>query len=326
MIKISLKPYSETFIKILGLFLLIIGLVGLYYGPLEIYCFYFFSKGGQFYYPGFQIGSLWFAYLVIQNAAYYIVAFLLIPIGIGTFKLQDWGWKLSLNLLYIWLILGISIISSFVISIPEFIKNINLSVISLILAVMALIGIIIPFIFIKLYRSEILKNVFKNRNKNFIDKIPQAVLLICSLNIIFILLLHASALLQYIFPFFGKIILHREGVHYISSAVFILAILTYGFWKRYFLAFWGLIIYYGLMLVSITMTFSKYSLTDLINLLNLPSYEQSQMIPVLSVFLNFNLTALLSSFLIIILCLIIYSKKYFQNMPEKSEDTLSFEN
>jgi hypothetical protein len=324
--KISSKPYLKTFIKISGVFLLIIGLIGIYYGPLEIICFYFFSKGGQFYYEGFQIGSLWFAYLVIQNAGYYIVAFLLIPIGIGTFKLHDWGRKLFLNLIYIWLILGISITSSFIVSIPEFIKSINLSTISLILVVMALIGIIIPFIFIKTYESERLRNIFKNKSNNFIYEIPQAVLLICSLNIIFILLLHAGALLQYIFPFFGKIILHREGVHYISSAVFILAILTYGFWKRYLLAFWGLIIYYGLMLVSITMTFSKYSLTDIINLLNLPSYEQSQMIPVLSVFLNFNLTALLGSFLVIILCLIVYSKKYFQNTPEKSEDALSFEN
>ncbi len=254
------------------------------------------------------------------------MAFLLIPTGIGTFKLHDWGRKLSLNLRYIWLILGISITSTFIVSLPEFLKNINLSAISFILVFIALIGIIIPFIFIKTYKSERLRNIFKNKNKNFIDEVPQAVLLICSLNIIFILLLHAGALLQYIFPFFGKIILHREGVHYISSAVFILAILTYGFWKRYSWAFWGLIIYYGLMLVSITMTFSKYSLTDIINLLNLPSYEQSHMVPILSVFLDFNLTAILGSFLVIILCLIIYSKKHFQSTPEKNEDSLSFEN
>ena len=80
------KPYLKIFIKILGVILLLIGLLGLIYGPCEIYCFYFFSKGDPFYYEGFQIGTFWFAYLTIQNAAYYILALLLIPIGIGTLK------------------------------------------------------------------------------------------------------------------------------------------------------------------------------------------------------------------------------------------------
>lgn len=317
--KISLKPYLETIIKILGIFLIIIGLVGLWYGPAEIYCFYFFSAGGKFYYEGFQMGSLFFAYLVIQNAAYYIVAFLLIPIGIGTFKLQNWGRKLSLNLLYIWLILGVSITSTFVISIPEFLKGINIYIISLIWLVMALFGVIIPFGFIKIYQSSKLRSIFKNKSKNWIDKVPQAILLICSLNILFILLLHASALLQYIFPLFGKIILHREGVYYVSSAVFILAILTYGFWKRHFWAFWGLIIYYLLMLISIITTFSKYSLPDIINLLNFPPFEQSHLISVFSILSNFNLTALLGSFLVIIIGLTIYSRKYFHNTPKTNK-------
>lgn len=321
--KISFKPYLETFIRILGIFLLIVGLVCLWYGPAEIYCFYFFSAGGKFYYDSFQIGSLWFAYLVIQNAAYYIIAFLLIPIGIGTFKLQNWGRKLSLNLLYIWLILGISIISSFLISIPEFIKSINSFTISLVLAIIVLFGIIIPFIFIKIYKSKKLESIFKNKDKYWIDKVPQAILLICSLNVLFILLLNTSALLQYIFPLFGKIILHQEAVYYISSAVFILAIITYGFWKRYFWAFWGLVIYYTLMLISIIMTFSKYSILEIINMLNFPSYEQTHLISIFSILLNFNLTVLLSSFIVIILCLSIYSLKYFHNIPKTGNEEAS---
>lgn len=309
--KISFKSYLETFMKILGIFLLLIGLLGLFYGPLEIYCFYLFSAGGKFYYEGFQIGSLWFAYLVIQNAAYYIVAFLMIPIGIGTFKLQDWGRKLSLNLFYIWIVLGISITSSFIASIPGFLKNLNLLTIIIILALIAIFGIIISFVFIKIYRNEKIKSVFKNRNNNWICNVPQAILLICSLNIFFILFLHASALFQYIFPLFGKIILHREAVIYVSTAVFILAILTYGIWKRYLLAFWGLLIYYLIMLISILITFSKYSIPEIINLLNIPSFEQTQIIPVLSILLNFNLAAFFCSFLIIILVLTIYSRNLF---------------
>lgn len=312
--KIRLRPYSELFMKILGITLLIIGLVGLFYGPLEIYCFYLFSGGGPFYYEGFQIGSFWFAYLTIQNSAYYIVTFLLIPIGIGTVELQNWARKLSLNLLYIWIVLGISITSSFIFALPEFLKNLNSAIFTVILLFLALFGIIIPAVLIKIYKSKKLKKVFKNRSENFIERIPQSILLVCSLNIIFILILHASTLFQYIFPLFGKIILQRESVIYVTMAVFILAILSYGFWKKYFWAFYGLIIYYGLMLISIMMTFSKYSILDIIGLLNFPPYEQSQMISVLTPLLNFNLTALFGSFLVFTLLSAIYSRKYFHNV------------
>jgi len=313
---ISPQPYSELFMKILGIILLIIGLVGLYYGPYEIYCFYLFSSGGPFYYEGFQIGSSWFAYLTIQNAAYYVVAFLLLPIGIGTFKLQNWARKLSLNLLYIWIILGISIMSSFIFALPEFFKTLNLTLATVILLVMALFGIVIPAVLIKIYKSNKVKTVFKNKSENWIERIPQTILLVCSLNIIFILILHASTLFLYIFPLFGKFIFQRESVIYVTMAVFILAILTYGFWKKYFLAFYGLILYYGLMLISVIMTFSQYSLLDVIGLLNFPSYEQNYIIPVSS-FLNFNLTALFGSFLVLTLLSIIYSRKYFHNTSLK---------
>nr|WP_319373853.1 hypothetical protein [uncultured Methanobacterium sp.] len=181
----------------------------------------------------------------------------------------------------------------------------------MILLSMALFGIVTPTVLIKMYNHDKIRSIFKNRSNNCIEKIPQELLLVCSLNILFILILHASALFQYIFPLFGKMIIHREAVLCVSSAVFILAILTYGFWKKSFWAFWGLILYYGLALISVIMTFNKYSLTEVISLLNLPAYEQSNMISVFSILLNFNLTALFGSLLVITVLITIYSRKYF---------------
>ncbi len=310
---INLKPYSESLIRVLGVILLVIGLIGLFYGPLEIYCFYMFSAGGQFYYDGFQIGSLWFAYLTIQNAVYYIVAFFMIPIGIGTIKLKNWGRKLSLNLLYIWLIVGISLTISFITTTPQLSQKLNLFVTLIIFVFICLMGIIIPFILIKIYNSQKIKHLFKNKSNNCIDKISQVILLVCCLNILFILFLHTSPLFQYIFPLFGKIIIHREAVPYISICVVFLAILTYGYYKKYLLAFWGLIVYYGLLLVSIILTFSKYSVSEIITLLNYPVHEQNVMIPLLYFVTNYTLTAFLASFITITLCLIIYSRKSFYN-------------
>jgi len=202
--------------------------------------------------------------------------------------------------------------SSFIFALPEFLKTLNLTLATVILLVMALFGIVIPAVLIKIYKSNKVKTVFKNKSENWIERIPQTILLVCSLNIIFILILHASTLFLYIFPLFGKFIFQRESVIYVTMAVFILAILTYGFWKKYFLAFYGLILYYGLMLISVIMTFSQYSLLDVIGLLNFPSYEQNYIIPV-SGFLNFNLTAFFGSFLVLTLLSAMYSRKYFHN-------------
>lgn len=310
--KLSFQPYLEKTVKLLGLLLLLIGLIGLFYGPLEIYCFYMFSAGGKFYYEGFQIGTLWFAYLVIQNALYYIIAFLLIPIGIGTFKLRDWSRKLSLNLLYIWLILGISLISGFILSIPSLFHGISLSTISIISLIMSIAGIVFPLILIKIYRNRNFKKVFKNKNNKWIVRVPQVILLICSLNILFILFLHVCTLLQFIFPFFGNIFLHREAVIFVGVSIFTLAILTYGIWMKYFWAFWGLLTYYSAMLISVLTTFSRYNIQDIINLLNLPSYEQTQILPLINVILNFNIAAFFGTYLIIILLLLcFYSRKYW---------------
>ncbi|MBN1152236.1 MAG: hypothetical protein JXA58_03405, partial [Dehalococcoidia bacterium] len=98
----------SVFLQLCGLVLLLIGLVGAAYGPLEIYVFYFFSEGGQFHYQGFGFGSLWFAALVVQNLGYYVVAALLIPVGLGHFKLRRW--TLTLTRLYLWFWLGAGVL------------------------------------------------------------------------------------------------------------------------------------------------------------------------------------------------------------------------
>jgi hypothetical protein len=58
----------------------LVGIVAAFYGPLETYVFYFFSRNGPFHYDGFGFGSLWFGLLVVHNLAYYVLAALLIPV------------------------------------------------------------------------------------------------------------------------------------------------------------------------------------------------------------------------------------------------------
>ncbi len=99
-----MQKLISPFLRLLGGALLLVGLVGAYYGPLEIFVFYLFSEGGQFYYDGFGMGSLWFAYLVVQNLGYYIIAAICIPIGLGHIWLRRWA--LTLARLTLWFTLG----------------------------------------------------------------------------------------------------------------------------------------------------------------------------------------------------------------------------
>jgi len=100
----KLIPYL---LRAVGLVLTLIGLVAAYYGPLEIFVFYFFSEGGRFHYDGFGMGSLWLAALVVQNLGYYVIAALCLPLGVGHVKLRRWALTLTQLTLCFWLGTGL---------------------------------------------------------------------------------------------------------------------------------------------------------------------------------------------------------------------------
>lgn len=52
-----MQKLLPNFLRTTGLALILVGMVAAYYGPLEIYVFYFFSDGGRFHYDGFGVGS-----------------------------------------------------------------------------------------------------------------------------------------------------------------------------------------------------------------------------------------------------------------------------
>ncbi len=114
-----MRKITTIFLKAIGLVLILIGLVAAYYGPLEIFVFYLFSEGGQFYYHGFGMGSLWFAALVVQNIGYYLIAALFLPVGIGHMRKRRWALTLTQLYLWFWLGFGILLFGNFILLIPS---------------------------------------------------------------------------------------------------------------------------------------------------------------------------------------------------------------
>ena len=86
---------------------LLIGGVAAVMGPVEIYCFYLFSRGGPFYYEGFGVGAFMFSNLACQIAGYYLIAALCLPLGYGHVRLRRWARTLAETLLWAWLVVGV---------------------------------------------------------------------------------------------------------------------------------------------------------------------------------------------------------------------------
>lgn len=310
----KLMPY---FIKIIGGVLLLVGLVGAYYGPLEIYVFYFFSEGGRFHYEGFGIGSIWFAYLVIQNLGYYIVAALFIPISLGHLKLKRWALTLTQLYLWFWLGAGILLALNLLLFIPSVLRlELNQDVLlpRIIIAgiFLALFLVLMPVLGLCFYRSKKVRSVFVEHDPNiyWTERYPFPLLALNILFVIMILVMHITIFFQAVFPVFGQLILGREAVYVIALCILLLGILMYGIIRIKKWAWWGSLVYLSLLVISATMSFSRYSFYEIIQMMELPAYEM-EFINQMALLHNFHLVGLVAIPLIVALCLLIFSKRYF---------------
>ena len=100
-------------LRIIGVLLLLVGGVAAFLGPVEMYCFYFFSEGGRFHYEGFGFGSFMFGNISAQILGYYFIAAILIPLGYGHLRVRRWAGPLALALLWFWIVAGVLLIVAF---------------------------------------------------------------------------------------------------------------------------------------------------------------------------------------------------------------------
>ncbi len=312
-----MKKLIRVVLKIVGFALILVGLVAAYYGPLEIYVFYLFSEGGRFHYDGFGMGSIWFAYLVVQNIGYYVIAAICIPIGIGHIKLRRWA--LTLTQLYIWFWLGSGILftANLLTLIPQ-ILSLNLSQ-DILLTRLIIIGVITFFVLIFLptlallfYRTKKVSSLFRENDPNtyWTESFPFPLLALLLLYVIIIIVLHTAIFFQSPFPVFGQIIFGRQSVYLISICILILGILTAGIIQLKDWAWWGSLIYLSLLSVSSLISFSQHSFYEIILMMSLPTFEM-ELLEKLTLVHDFYLVGLVAVPLLAALGLLIYSKQFF---------------
>jgi hypothetical protein len=301
---------ARLIIKILGIIQLLIGFSTLVIAPIEIYSFYLFSEGGEFYYDGSGIGSFIHGLIVAQIFAFYGIGLLFIIIGYGHIKLKNWTLNLSISSIWFWIIFGLPVMVFFLPLLAM--KEINTQYPILLLAFAALLLIVaIPGLLLFFYNQKSVKELFHSYDdKGNVSQVMSVrsylVLLVLSL---FILLFHISIFYQGIFPMFGKFLTGLSGITIYGFLILIMILLIYGLLNKVYISWIVSTVLFSILILSSIITIMSYKYTEIIELLKFPKLEND-------IFLKFplNSTYLLIPILYILttsLIIIIRSKKKF---------------
>jgi hypothetical protein len=212
----------SRWIKVFGLLLILVGVAAAFIAPIEIHTFYLFSEGGKFHFEGFGFGSFMFGNIAIQVIGYYAIAFLCIPLGYGHLRLQQWSRKVTLTLLWVWMIFGFPLsIILFLMLVTS--KDLPQSALPFLLIGFFLMYPIMPIMFIKIYRHRNMQLSFREGTQNWINQSSEPTLILVGLVIVIILALHVPFLFNGIFPLFSRFTFELEGFLLLDLSILFLA-------------------------------------------------------------------------------------------------------
>jgi hypothetical protein len=243
-------------IRIIGVALLFLGIVGALVAPAEMHAFSLFQAGGRFHYEGFGLGSLMFANIAIQIAGYYVIAAICIPLGYGHLKLRWWASPAMTTLMVGWLLVGFPLA---LIALLIFIQSKGVTPLSLPFVVLGFLLIypVLPILLLRFYKRPAVKRALKTDDSpsNWLSRTPLAVRVAGSLMVLLALVLHFPLLFGGVFPLFGRITLGLPGILALDLAIATTVFLNWGVLRRKGWAWWGSVSFLGLVLSASTLTF-----------------------------------------------------------------------
>jgi len=242
----------------LGFVLLLAGIGCAFLGPVELYVFYLFSEGGRFYYDGFRFGSFMFGNIAVQVAGYYLAAAVLVPLGYGHVRLRRWARPLALALLWTWILLGLPlliVLFFMTVSVKSFSTAGGVAFVVL----LASSYFLLPWLGIRFYQGRNVRSTFEahDRHSSALEARPTAILVICLLDLFFLIALHVPLLYRGLFPLFGTLLGGLEGIYLIAVAVLVLGLLLWGTWEQRMWAWWGSAVYYALLAATWLVTLAQ---------------------------------------------------------------------
>ena len=300
-----------------GVILLLVGVALAFTGPLEMYCFYLFSEGGRFHYEGFGFGSFMFANIAAQIVGYYLIAMVAIPLGYGHVRRLRWARTLTLTLLGFWLVAGIPLIVVFLFVLVTS-KGLSLLTGVITLVLLALSYAVVPGLLIRFYRSRDVRRTFEAQDPRSygIESVPLPVLVTCSIFVFTVAVLHVLILFNGVFPVLHVLVFGLQGILLIDVSIFVLMALIWGSLRLRLWAWWGSLLYWGLLTFSSMAALSRSSLADILSVMKFAPLEMEALggVPLH----GGHLAVLVGIPLLVTLGLIVYSRRFFGQGRERA--------
>jgi hypothetical protein len=154
----------------------------------------------------------------------------------------------------------------------------------------------------------------KDPQTYWMERFPIPVLVLCSLYLFYIIVLHILILFNGLFPLFGVLLVDIQGILLLDVLIVCLACLIWGTFRLRTWAWWGSVIYFGLLTSSSILTLCRSSLSDILSRMKFAPIEMEalQGLP----FQGWHLAAFIGMPLLLTLGLIILSKRYFRTEGE----------
>jgi hypothetical protein len=154
----------------------------------------------------------------------------------------------------------------------------------------------------------------KDPKSYWIESVPQPVLVVCAVCLFCIVVLHLLFLFNGLFPLFGIWLNGLEGILLIDLFILWLACLIWDLLRLKRWAWWGALVYFGLLACSTILTLSVSSLSDILSATRFPPFE-------MQILSNIPLTGshfapLVGIPLLITLGLIVFSRRYFKGQGQ----------
>lgn len=259
---------------IIGVLLLLVGGAAAFLGPVEMYCFYLFSEGGRFHYEGFRFGSFMFGNIAAQILGYYFFAAAFISLGYGHLRARRWASPLALALLWCWVVVGMPLMVAFLFVLLSA-KDLSLPTAWVVIVALGASYLVLPGLLIRFYRSKNVRLTFENRDPktSWIERLPIPILTLSVLFSFYIVVLHVLIFFNGVFPLFGVWMTGLAGIILLDISILCLAGLTWGILGLKKWAWWGALLYFGLMAVSWIVTLAKSSWLDILASMNFPPFE-----------------------------------------------------
>jgi hypothetical protein len=181
---------------------------------------------------------------------------------------------MSLALLWCWLVVGLPLVVVFFLILVTS-KELCLASGLVVIVLLGLSYFVIPGALIRFYRSRDVRLTFEAQDPRsyWIETQPMPVLVLLALHLFYLVVLHVPLLFNGIFPLFGVLVSGLPGYFLLDAAIMSLAVLVWGLLRQQTWAWWGSLVYFGLLTLSSIWTLARSSYASILSAIALPPTE-----------------------------------------------------